>query len=540
MFRDSRWAALVVALALATFVAVGFNKIDGSLPYPQEGDEAPIINGAARILQSGSWNPAVYSYPSLPVYLIAAFLGLGYVAEDGQSHAHIRLAKLGKLESPYYDHPRTVATARRAWVMMAALALLAVALTALRVGGPWVMAASAIISLVSATNLKLAWTYLNVDVPLTMFGALCVFHLVDSAGERSFRERAWIPGMLCGLATACKYTGFVLVIPCLLAIWLFSTRDRVRQSIVLVATTVLTFFVACPFFLLDLHSFLEGLAQENWHYHSRGHSGAEGVPGLPQLGAYLGRLFNEYGIGLCLLAIAGCVSLLRKQTRVAAVILCVCAVWLGFLSNYKVFFIRNALLVIILVPLFSAAGIGPVTSQLTRWIETRGPRNLAHHASLCGALVMAVVIAATLPYARMGGYLRPQDSRNRFVAWAEEHFAPRTRVLIPKTLPIAPATLPRQTSVQVVDFSSADAVRGSLRQGRDPTYVLVPVLSNRAGWPQARIKPIRAGLALLPERVLEKSFEGTPFLGAGGGSVNPGFDVFRLKRARPSAASAAQ
>jgi len=532
---QARSAALLTALALGSFVWLQLARVDASLPYPQNWDESPILAGAGRVVRDGELNPHVYSYPSLPVYIAAASLALGYVALNGESAKRVPIAELGRLASPFYEQPQAVAWVRKTWVIMFAGALLALATAAGRLAGPWAMVLCALLSLTGTAAAFSAWNYVNVDIPLVLFSALLVLHLVSSAGSALLRDRVGIPALLCGAAIACKYTAVVLLIPCAIALWAWSERERGLRLILFVAAALAGFLVLCPYFLLDLPRFLEGLAFENHHYRSRGHSGMDGTPGWPQLLRYLGFLGAEYGLASSGFALAGVVALSRAR-RVEAIVLLVMAIaWLGFLSRYKVFFVRNALPVSGLVPLLAAIGVVAAFRALRQWCARRSARALALRPGLIAGLVCAGMLILTVPYAKLAASFSAVDSRNRLAAFAVEHLQAKSRLLIPAALPVAAFTLPRSIQIRVVAFTRPDEVRGHLRRVVNrPMYALVPHFSERSGWVESRVTAERAGIAVLPaSRRVVASFPGTPLIPVREGEVcvNPSFDLVRLDAA---------
>ena len=529
----TRVATVLVVLAIGLWIHRGFAQVDGSLPYPQNWDESPIMEGAARVVQGGQLNPGLYAYPSLSVYIASAALAVGYVSLNGESRKRVPIDQLGRLESPYYEQPQAMAWVRKTWVLMLAGAWLALASIAQRLAGPWAMALCAWLTFGNTTAGLLAWNYVNVDIPLLLFAALTLQQLIGSAGSALLRDRVLVPAVLCGAAMACKYTAFVLLVPCAIAAWAWSERDRGRRLVLLVLCAFASFVVFCPFFVLDLPAFLQGLAYEHWHYKVRGHSGVDGDPGWGQLFGYLGFMLGEHGWPLCGFALAGALVLLRRKRLEALLLLVFALCWLGFLSRYKVFFVRNALPVSTLVPVFAAAGVCATVSALAAWCAQRPQRVLAARPRMLAVALCALAIALGVRgQAIADTYLHPADPRNRFVAWAARELGPHDRVLIPSALPIAPATYPERAQMVEVDFSKPENVRANLQPGPgESVYALIPHFSPRGGWVATRVRAQQAGVATLPRSRVVKRFPALPLIPVRKKDVcmDPGFDLVKLE-----------
>jgi hypothetical protein len=231
-------------------------------------------------------------------------------------------------------------------------------------------------------------------------------------------------------------------------------------------------------------------------------------------------------------ALVGAAAIARRRRLETILLLVLFCAWLAFLSRYKVFFVRNALPVSGLLPLFAAIGVCATFGALQRWLARQPARALSAHPGLIAALACAALLALTMPYARLVASFAPADSRNRLAAHVREHLPEKARLLIPAALPVAAFTLPRSIQVRVVDFARPDQVRSHLRRKINrPVYALVPQLSDRSGWVASRVAAERAGIAELPApRRVVASFAGDPLIPVRGDDVcvNPAFDLVRV------------
>ena len=82
-----RWTVAVVVLCVGTLFLL-FRHIERTLPYPQHTDEVFISGPASNILVKGDLHPHRFNYPSLPTYIAAASMALGFVR--GAANLEIR------------------------------------------------------------------------------------------------------------------------------------------------------------------------------------------------------------------------------------------------------------------------------------------------------------------------------------------------------------------------------------------------------------------------------------------------------------------
>ncbi len=521
--------AIVLALAVVFGTAIfHYRSIGGSLPYPQHPDEKALIQASARVLQTGNLNPGMYSYPALPVYLGTAGLALGMIRESGHGPHAVQMHNLGRLVPPYYEHVLVAATVRTLWWAMGLVTMLAVSVIALRLSGPAGMLLAAAVQAAGVAVPGRSTGYLNVDTPMTMFAMTCLAFLVSSRDSR-WPLRVGVPALLCGAAIASKYTAVVLLVPCLAAQWLFYQRDRGWASITFAFGALLSFAAFCPYFVLDLPHYVDGVAFENYHYRVRGHSGFDIEPGWAQFSAYVTDLTQEYGEVLVAIAAVGVLDSLRVSFRRSVIVLGYVVVVTIMLVGYKVHFVRNGLPLMALVPVFAAAGL------LALWLLARTAlrrvRQLAAapRADLVAATVPLLIVAIAAPWHRVREVAEATpDARNAVIAWAAKQFREETTLVVPTQLPFDARGLPSQLRVQPLDLADARAAAETLTAG---TLFVLPEWTDRGGWRGRRMKDIAAGRAAIPPHDTLVRFGRERVVPAQGEEVvrNPSLGLVRIR-----------
>jgi 4-amino-4-deoxy-L-arabinose transferase-like glycosyltransferase len=528
-------------VALATTVAAlcwtflgDLRRIGGSLPYPQHVDERPVLIAAEQILQTGDWNPHEYHYPALSIYIATAGLALGVISASSHGPDRLSAAQIGRLFGGFYERPAVVAPVRVIWALMGVFTLAAAAAIGFRLGGACGLLLTCSVLLLSTTIRGLSSSYVNVDTPLCLFMALCMAHLLAAPNSQRARDKIWIPGLLCGAAIASKYTGVVLLVPCLASIVLYSRRDRLLRSIALVFCAIGAFVLLCPYALLDLPHYVDGLADEAFHYGVAGHRHFEVAPGQAQLLAYIDNVQEEYGLALTLAAALGAFALAFRDVRRACVVLTLPVASLVLLTTYKVHFVRNALPLFMIAAPLSALGI----HALYDWVRIRALHHLTprsswltpHRIALLTGLVLVALIAPTLPTARAIDSYRPViDSRNLFASWANARLPERANLIVPTSMPFATSSIIRHLNPILLDLRSLEDTQRVTTSG---SYMLLPHWNTKRGWAAQQLARLTPGRQVIPAYDVIRSFDGRPVMPAKKDRdfcVNPGFDVIRIR-----------
>ena len=467
------WVLALVVLCLVV-LSVRLLHIAGSLPYPYHVDEEAIIGPARAILVTGNFHPIEFNYPSLPRYLAAAGLAVGFIRAAPEEGV-VDIRQIGSVSYPYYGTPKAVQTSKQLFVVLSVIALAMTGVVAWRVTGrPGAVIMGPAILATSDLFFRHSWQYLNVDVVGTCFVVLTVASCLSATDRPSVVRSAVVPALWAGLAAASKYTLGLVFLPVLMGIWMYQEGDRRLVSAgVATATVCLTFLAAVPYALLDLPAFLNGLAFDAWHYRT-GHVGFDDEPGLSQLSYYANHLTNEFGLVGAVLATVGSVAALRRDWRRCVLFLTFPVVLLTLLARQRVHFTRNVLGI---HPLYAVAvGYGFVV--LYGWCVRRlVPQSRRLGGPVGKAAVLFTLLALTLPAARIVGHMGvTPDSRNLARDWVVQNLPAGWTVVVPAELGFdTRGLLDRDFPVQEVSVTTLQDQKDMLALMEGQVVALVPV-----------------------------------------------------------------
>ena len=427
------WTVALILLCLGT-LWLEFRHIETTMPYPRHGDEAYITGPARRTLLTGTLHPETFVYPSLPKYVAAGGMAVGFLR--GASHLEIReLRHVGNVGYPYYETRRVMQTARQVFVVLSVMALAATGVSAwLAFGEPAAILLAPLILLASPLFFFHSWTYLNVDIVGTSLVMLTIAGCLQGMRRSSIFQSAIAPAALAGLATGSKYTLALVGLPVLSGIGLYLTGSRrIRAWAIALGTLVGAFLVAVPYSVIDIPLFLDGVASEAFHYAS-GHRGYNGEPGLSQL-LYYGRHFaSEFGVIGVMLAVLGFAVYAVADWRRATVLASFPVATLWLLSIQVVHFPRNVLSLHPLVAMFAAFGLIFLYRWALRRATRRGWVSQPIKRRIRVLFGLALVIA-TVPLWHLAGHLRDRtDSRNLAHEWIDENLSLDWTIVIPREL----------------------------------------------------------------------------------------------------------
>jgi hypothetical protein len=427
---------------------------------------------------TGTLHPYNFNYPSLPKYLAAAGMAVGFLR--GAAHLEVReLRRVGNVGYPYYETRRVMQSARQLFVALSVIALAATGFSAwLAFHSPATILLAPLILLTSRLFFFHSWTYLNVDIVGTCFVTLTLAACLRGLRRPSIPQSAVVPSIFVGLAAGSKYTLGVVALPVFWAVGLqFTGARRIWAWVAALAVTAAAFFVAMPYSLLDLPAFLNGLAFEAFHYAS-GHRGFEGDPGLPQLLYYARHLVSEFGIPAGILAVLGVSACAAADWRRAALLTIFPAGLLWVLASQRVHFTRNVLSLHPFFAMFAAFGLvsmhGWVLALANRkgWVTETNRRPVR-------VVVGLVLVVATVPLWHFADHVRDRtDSRNLANAWIEESLPSDWTIVVPTQLGLDGRGLEAGgRRVVVLDLQSArdaSALESLLSDVPSPAVILVP------------------------------------------------------------------
>jgi hypothetical protein len=449
-----RWCFALILLCLAS-LWLQFRHIDRTLPYPWDTDEGYISGAANRTLTTGTFHPYTFNYPSLPKYLAAGGMAVGFLR--AASHLEIReVHEIGNVAYPYYETPRVMQGARELFSLLAVIALAATGMAAWHAfHKPSAILVAPLMLALSPLFFYQSWTYLNVDIVGLCFSSLAIAATLQGTRRPSMVQSAVLPGVFAGLATASKYTLALVIVPVILAIVLYLGRGRrLWASLLAVAVMVLAFIAATPYSLIDLPNFLSGVASETFHY-ARGHVGWEADPGFPQVLFYARHFISDYGVIAVGVSIAGAAAFCVADWRRAIVLLAFPAALGWLLVSQRVHFERNVLSIHPVVTMFAAFGLITIHEWIVGWARRRAWNGVALWRLRLGSAL--ALVAATVPWWHLPGQLRDRtDSRTLAVQWMTERLPKDFAVVVPTQLRFDARPLKKRgIKVVEVDLQSA-------------------------------------------------------------------------------------
>lgn len=402
---------MVLAAALAARVVF----LRSGVPHALGIDEPAAMDRALRILNTGDWNPHVFDYPTLVIYLhtlnaLVCFLA-GVVAGWWDS-------------LPAFDIAAVYTAAR---LLTAVAGVLTVWIT-YRIG---VAIGSRSLGLLAAAQLAVLPMHVReshfalTDVPVTLFTTTGMLLAMRAARLRS-ASAYFVAGVGCGLAAAAKYNGAVaLVAPAV--VWLLYERaapDRGRKAFALVAGAAVAFVAAVPFAVLDLPGFLSGFAAQAARF-----SGAR-FDGDPVWLLYL-KHFALMGRLWLPAAAAGLVALLaRRATRVAvAPVLAFGLAYYYVLATHPLVFARYALPLLPVISIFAAAAVLEIANASRR---VRGGR---YRRFVLAAGAIALTAAFTVETVRWLRQFHAPDTRQIATLWMKDNLPRGSRVVVENSGP---------------------------------------------------------------------------------------------------------
>ena len=387
--------AVIAILAVAAAARLWF--LHAGVPHAVGIDEPQVIGRALAIVRTGDWNPHVFDYPTLVIYLhtavaIVRFL-LGAVRGEWSSLDGFSIDAV-------YGSGRFVAA-----LIGILTVYFAYRLARELSGRPAATLAAALLA-VHPLHIRESHFILT-DVPMTALTTLGVWLAVRASRRHDAGAYAWA-GAVCGLAAAAKYTGGIaLAAP--VAAWAYSEWRRPRRWLTLAAilgSAAIAFIAAAPFTVLDLPAFLDGFAAQFARF-------ATPSAGDPAWIVYVKHLSPASARAAVPLALAGIAILLRqRETRRAVVPVAAFAfVYFYVISSHSHVFGRYALpLVPIVCVLSSVAAIA-----LVRYAQARGP--FRTRPAVAAALMVAAVVFLLWPPA------------SQAVQWLEQYKRSDTRTI---------------------------------------------------------------------------------------------------------------
>jgi hypothetical protein len=356
------------------------------------------------------WNPHLFHFPSLTVYLHHFIQWLGYLAGrasgDFRSPADWFVAYLG-------DPTAAVVPALVLHAVADAATVVATGLVAERLRRGAGLVAAAMVALAPLLIETSRFIFIE-----TLMAALALWSLERMLAWREHGGAWRLAGavLLAGLAVGAKYQALALVVP---LAWVLFERRGVRGLALwpaLVVAMLAVFLATTPYALLDAPTFLRDLGYLR-RLTATGYLGNSGAPGAGYLWRHLLRDAGPVAVGLLG---ASLWSVLAAPRRSGAAV----AVWLhllGFALPVAVARVEAARYLVTIPPAVAALAAAAALDLADR-VELRWRRPAL--ALLLAALVLPVAVTG-LTAAAAGG----RSTRIAARRWCEAHLTSRDLVM---------------------------------------------------------------------------------------------------------------
>ncbi|MEQ8768018.1 MAG: glycosyltransferase family 39 protein, partial [Planctomycetota bacterium] len=391
---------LVVILAVAAVLRV--IGLDFGLPVIGiRPDEEKILLPALSFF-SGDYDPHLFNYPSLHLYLLHAALAPWYWLGMWTGHYRDWLDLLHDFQTdptPFVIFARGVS----ALLSVASVALiydLGRRMHSVRAG--WIAASAYAVTMGPVREAHFA----TVDTPQVFFMLLALRAALILTEKNAGPREAARAVVLGGLAASVKYTGGLVMIPVSIALagWCRqSGRSPVTWVLLGGVVSVMVFLAGSPYIVLDFEAFQESFGRIVGYFGSTPSGGSAGG-GWWQL---LGYLVDGLGVPVLIAGVGGLlIAMTRATGRLVAAL---------FISSFLLLGIGQALFFRYSLPLMPplCLGLGVLTVTVLsrfRWAD-RTPVMV-----LVAAMLVTPAALRTLHLDRL---LAAPETRNRLIAWIE-------------------------------------------------------------------------------------------------------------------------
>lgn len=402
---------LVVVLAVAAAARLWY--LAAGVPHAVGIDEPQVIGRAIAILRTGDWNPHVFDYPTLVIYLHAAVAIVRFL--------------FGALQGEWssldgFTIQAIYGSGRLAAALIGTATVWFTYRLARELTGRGVAALAAAQLAVSPLHIRESHFILT-DVPATALTTLAVILAVRAARLRDVRAYVWA-GAACGLAAAAKYTGGA-AIAAPLAAWMVAERaapQRILKLAAIIGAAALAFLAAAPYTVLDLPAFLDGFAAQFSRF------AAPSAPGDPPWLVYLKHLSPAWARLMVPLAAAGMiVGLARAATRRAAIPMAVFTLaYFYVIASHSHVFGRYALPLVPLTAIFSSLAAFALIDYLARRAFPRP----AARPLLTGAMLALLLWRPAAEAVDWLDRFKEADTRTLAAAWLKANAAKASRIAV--------------------------------------------------------------------------------------------------------------
>ncbi len=443
------------------------------LPYIYNYDEPITAGTALHMMKTGDFNPHMYNYGSLLIYLyyiidVIDFFWLVGRPETAPSYLtslkdiHVGVVGIGDDWLWQVSHPSFYLLNRMFSVVLNLLSIVFTYFLAKHItGGKW-CALVAVAFLTSLSVFVEHAAYTTPDGPATCFvmGAVlfaCLFH---TDGE--LNKLLWSL-VFCGLAAATKYnTALVVIVPlAALTMRLYSDRQFTNTYwiIYIFCVPLFVFLICIPYSILDSVTFLEDVGSVIRNYKVEGHGSNSSVPGVNHLLFQFDQFYGNIGLGESLVILTGFGGLFAYKKLRLAIIFPI--IYMIYSTQMKVNFHRNFLLIYPFASVLLAVGTLLLWTAVN-W-SRKGQRRTGRAAFL--AVVIAVLgLHLAMSWVSAAQAMRDVDSRSQLID-AVNRLGSTETIEIPSDLHIHEQDLKRLKVIYSVAPISALASCSAASQG---------------------------------------------------------------------------
>jgi hypothetical protein len=372
--RREATPALLLVIVAAAF-ALRLWGITSGLPQSYVSDEYDFVHAGLKMIKGGDLNPHWWFHPSLPRYLAVATYAVVFLLQvpTGRwDHVH----QITEEDMLYWG--------RFTGVMAGTGTVLIAFFLGRRLFGEKVgLLAAALLAVFPGA---VQHSQYNKPDPIVAFmvalGVLVILdYLIKGGGTRAF-----VSGVTIGLAASAKYNGALLLVPFLLAVGLRHARSLLARPDVYLGGvgTLVGFLAGCPYFLSEIHLFLDHVAHDLYTYGFSGRPGAEGADNWWGHAVYT----RNYGAGLwaSLAGLGGLGLALHRLNGPLAVFLAFPVLYYSYYSAQRINFRGNIIPVYAFLAVLAAFAVFEAVALLQR--RRAASARWVAHAALAASCVL--------------------------------------------------------------------------------------------------------------------------------------------------------
>ena len=418
--RGAGPALLVVILGLAFGLRLW--GITASLPQSYVADEYDFVHAGLRMIKGGDLNPHWWFHPSLQRYMAVATYAVVFILGVPRGR-WVHVSDITVEDMLYWG--------RFVGVMSGTLTVLVAYLLGRKVFGSRVGLLSAALLAVFPATVQHS-QYNKPDPVIALMTAASVYVTLVYL-ERGGHGYALASGMAVGLAASAKYNGILVVVPFVLAVLFRHGAQALARPDLYVGGvgTFLGFLMGCPFFLTEIHLFLDQIAYDISTYAYEGREGAEGVDNWWGHATYTYR----YGAGFAAswAALGGLALTLWRINPARAVFLTFPVMYYGYYGAQRINFRGN------LIPVypFLAVVAAYAVVELIEWLGRSPLARKRFVVPALAALVLSLVIVPPLRTAIRFDIEATRPDTGTFAReWIDKTFPPGTKFAVERFTPV--------------------------------------------------------------------------------------------------------